>query len=339
VRYEGRKTHVSPRLALPSPLRANIRALYAMTALFSLVLPIFALIGVGWLARRLELLGPHSAHEINRFVIFLGRPALLFQITAKSTWGEHDLLGFTAAFGLGCGLIFATTVIARRVQGFALADASLDALSAGFANVGCIGFPLCVAAFGPSSLTPATITSILTLCVLHESAIVVVETGLRRGGNLTAITGKVAISLAKSPLLLPAVAGVIYAALAPPLPDGLNRFLTLLSSTAAPCALVSVGIFIAGTRSCLKWPRLAPLVALKLAGQPALTWLSARYAFHLQPTMTGIAVVLAALPTGTGPLLLANLYQRDATVSVGSILISTVASLATISLLLTVIIK
>jgi malonate transporter len=76
----------------------------------------------------------------------------------------------------------------------------------------------------------------------------VVEVGLQREANLTAIAGKVAISLAKSPLLLPAVAGVIYAALAPPLPVGLNRFLTLLSSTAAPCALVSVGVFIAGTR-------------------------------------------------------------------------------------------
>jgi predicted permease len=38
-------------------------------------------------------------------------------------------------------------------------------------------------------------------------------------------------------------------------------------------------------------------------------------------------------------LLLANLYDRDATVTAGSILISTVASLATISLLLTVFTK
>jgi hypothetical protein len=36
-----------------------------MTALFSLVLPILALIGVGRLARHLELLGPHSAQELN----------------------------------------------------------------------------------------------------------------------------------------------------------------------------------------------------------------------------------------------------------------------------------
>jgi predicted permease len=50
-------------------------------------------------------------------------------------------------------------------------------------------------------------------------------------------------------------------------------------------------------------------------------------------------LALAALPTGTGPLVLAYLYDRDATVTAGSILISTVASLATISLLLTVFTK
>jgi malonate transporter len=38
---------------------------------------------------------------------------------------------------------------------------------------------------------------------------------------------------------------------------------------------------------------------------------------------------------GTGPLVLANLYHRDATVTAGSVLISTITSLATISLLLT----
>jgi malonate transporter len=304
-------------------------------ALSSIVLPIFALIGAGWLARRHELLGQSAAHELNRFVVVLARPALVFQIMAKPTWSGPDLLGFTAAFGLGCGLIFAMTVIARRMQGAPLADASLDGLSAGCANVGCIGFPLCVAAFGPSSLTPATITSILTLCVLNESAAVIVEVGLQQGADLAVITGKVVISLVTSPLLLAAGAGVIYATLAPPIPDGLNRLLTLLAGTAAPCALVAVGLCLADGPRGLDWSRLAPLVALKVAGQPALTWVSARYAFHLQPTMIAIAVILAALPTGTGPLVLANLYDRDATVTAGSILISTVVSLATLSLLLT----
>ena len=41
------------------------------------VLPIFALIFAGWLARRLRVLGPGASSELNRFVVALALPALL----------------------------------------------------------------------------------------------------------------------------------------------------------------------------------------------------------------------------------------------------------------------
>jgi malonate transporter and related proteins len=77
------------------------------------------------------------------------------------------------------------------------------------------------------------------------------------------------------------------------------------------------------------------MVLLKLLGQPALTWLLARFAFHLSPLLTGVAVVVAALPTGTGPYMLANIYHRDAAAIAGSILVSTVLSVVSIAVLVT----
>lgn len=55
-----------------------------MGVLFSIVLPVFALIAAGWGARRFDLLGPAGAYELNRFVVYLGMPALLFQVVAKA---------------------------------------------------------------------------------------------------------------------------------------------------------------------------------------------------------------------------------------------------------------
>ena len=46
------------------------------------------------------------------------------------------------------------------------------------------------------------------------------------------------------------------------------------------------------------------------------------------------AVIMAAMPTGTGPFMLAKLYDREAAVTSRSILISTVLSLFTVSALL-----
>ena len=49
-----------------------------------IVLPVFALILAGWLARRSNALGPHATREVNRLVVYLALPALLFDIMANA---------------------------------------------------------------------------------------------------------------------------------------------------------------------------------------------------------------------------------------------------------------
>ena len=306
-----------------------------MEVLFSIVLPIFALIGVGWLARRFGWMGPEGAFELNRFVVYLGMPALLFQIMARASFRDLAQPGFIAAFGIGSVVIYGATVLVRCWRGVALADASLEGLNAGYANTGFIGFPLCLAAFGPASMTPVTITVILTVCVLFGMAVAVVEFGVQQGGSPLAIAGKVLVSLAKNPMVLAPVLGALYAEAGYPLPEGPNRFLTLLASAASPVALVSLGLFIADARARPQLPALSAQVALKLVGQPLLTWVLARWVFQLPPLQVAVAVVIAALPTGTGPFMLANMYRREAGNIAGSILVSTVVSVVTISVLIT----
>jgi malonate transporter and related proteins len=199
-----------------------------MSALSSIVLPIFALVAAGWIARRQELLGPTAALELNRFVVYLGIPALLFQVLAKASWKELDQPGFTSAFGLGCAAIFFLAVLRRRLQRRSLADASLDGLNAGYANVGFIGFPLCTAAFGASSTPLVTITAIITVCILFGVAIMLVEIELNDSGTLAGVVRKVALSLVKNPILVAPTLGAIYGAFAPALPEGPDRFLSLI---------------------------------------------------------------------------------------------------------------
>jgi len=305
-----------------------------MAVLFSVVLPVFGLIGAGWLARRAGWMGLAGAIEMNRFVVYLGMPALLFQIMRRATWQQLDMPGFIAAFGLASAAVFAATVIAQRRRGGALADASLDGLNAAYANVGFIGFPLCMAAFGASSMTPVTIASILTVCVLFAIATTVLEFGISDGGA-GAIALKVGVSLARNPLLLAPLLGALYAYAGAPLPAGPDRFLTLLANAASPCALVSLGLFLGEARPRPKLGELGMQVGLKLVAQPVLTWALAHWVFRLPAALTAIAVVLAALPTGTGPFMLATMYGRDAGKIAGSILVSTVLSIVTISVLVT----
>jgi predicted permease len=68
--------------------------------------------------------------------------------------------------------------------------------------------------------------------------------------------------------------------------------------------------------------------------QPAITFVLAFRVFDMPPLWSHTALVLSALPIGTGPFMLAKLYNREAAVTSRAILISTVLSLITVSALL-----
>lgn len=307
-----------------------------MFSTLSIVLPIFALILAGYLSRRLNVLSAGATSELNRFVIYLALPALLFDIMAKVKWTQLDQPGFIAAFGLGAGILYLLTVLARVRGGRPLADASIDGIAAAYANTAYIGLPLCLIVFGRASLAAVTIATILTVCVLFALAIVVIESSLQKGGGLRML-GKVGLSLLRNPLLMAPILGAAWAALGWTLPASADTFFKLLGGAASPCALVGLGLFLANQHAASDGRRsLTPawLVGVKLILQPALTWFFAFRVFAVPNPLAEVAVLLAALPTGTGPFMLAEFYRREAGPTSRAILWSTVGSLVTLAFLL-----
>ena len=76
------------------------------------------------------------------------------------------------------------------------------------------------------------------------------------------------------------------------------------------------------------------LVLAKLIAQPLLTWWLAFHVFALPVLWAKTAVILSALPTGTGQFMLAEFHKREAAVTSSTILFSTVISLITITVCL-----
>ncbi|MEM5316746.1 AEC family transporter [Paraburkholderia sp. JHI869] len=307
-----------------------------MLSAVSILLPVFGLIFAGFACRRANVLGPAAASELNRFVVWLALPALLFDILAHATWHELYQPAFVAAFGLAGLAVFVAVVGVRVFLGRPLADASIDGLAAAYPNTGYVGFPLCMIAFGPSSLTPTTIATILVVCVLFAIAIVLIETGLQSERRPHRLAIKVVRSLLRNPLLVAPALGAIVSAAHVTLPASAETFLKLLGGAASPCALVSLGLFLAERRSSGDAPRESSwwLTLSKLVAQPLITWWLADRVFGLSDQLVEIAVLLAALPTGTGPFMLAEYYRREAHVTSRTILHSTMGSLVTLTVIL-----
>lgn len=311
-----------------------------MISTLNVVLPIFALILAGWLARKLPVLGENALSELNRFVVYLALPALLFDIIANAKWQDIAQPSFIMTFAISMMITFFFTIFIQLRRTRHLADAAIDGLNASYSNTGFIGFPLALVFLGHASLAPTLVATILTVSVLFGIAIIIIEIGLQGEIARRIIIVRVAKSLVKNPLLVSPVLAIIFPLFNLQVPDSINVFLKLLGGAASPCALIALGLFLAGKptkKTYSKNGTVIFLVVLKLLIHPLLTWLLATKVFSLSPVLTHTAVLLAVLPTGTGPFMLAEFYRREAVMTSKCVLVSTIISLFTITFYLYII--
>ena len=299
------------------------------------VLPLFGLILLGYVSARKHLLGPGAVDSLNKFVVWLALPALLFQAMAQITWEQVNQPGYLGASILAIALVFALSYLLDRKRRGRLADVSIEGLSAAYSNTGFMGIPLCLMVFGQASLPAAIIATLLTACVLFGFAIVLIEIDIQGSRNLRHTIKKVLCSLSRNPLLIAPIAGAMIAALQIPLPSPVLQLTTVLGAAATPCALVTIGLFLAQRPSIQSGAAVWRIVSLKMVLHPLITWILVRWIFEMPLLWANVAILLAALPVGTGPFMLAKLYDREPAVASRAILISTLISVLTVSILVT----
>lgn len=307
-----------------------------MNQIINAVLPTFSLILLGWLARRGGVLGGEAMDALNKFVVYLALPALLFKAMAEIPLDQLRQPGFIAAMLLSIAIVYALGWVASRRQGVARPDAALDALSASYSNSGYMGIPLCLMLYGPDSLPIVALAIVMTACLLFAFTLAKIEFLHQHKGQRLTVAWTVGRSLLRNPLVLAPLTGSVFALGNWPLPAGLSSTAGLLGAAASPCALVCIGLFLAQPQAPVSTQRtrLSVVLALKMLVQPALAALFAFVLFDMPVIWASVAVLLSALPTGTGPFMLAALYMRDSALVSRAILWSTLLSVLSISVLL-----
>ncbi|QWE10380.1 AEC family transporter [Polynucleobacter sp. es-EL-1] len=303
-----------------------------MIYVFNVLFPVFALILLGYLSGKSGKLGANASIELNRFVIWLALPAQLFNFAANSGWETLWQPGFIAAFLISALIVFVLVLIFYWYQGRDLAAASFAGLSASYSNTGYMGIPLCLLALGQDGLAPAIIATFLVF-ILFALATILIEIDMLSHKKSHEIVWSVLKSLASNPLLVSPVLGLAWSASGWVIYDPLAQVISFLAAAATPCALVSIGLFLIRkdeNASSKVWG----ISFGKLIIQPIIAWLIAGPLLGLPTLWVNAAVILAAMPTGTGPYMLAQYYMADGRVISRVVLVTTVGSLLTLSLFL-----
>jgi hypothetical protein len=211
------------------------------------------------------------------------------------------------------------------------AESTLRALNASFANTGYLGIPLVTVAYGERAALPAALATVATNFVSFALAIVCLELFVnpRPGGVRRALRGVII-----SPLIWPVGLAILFVSLETKIPLPIERFATLLAAAAGPCALFAIGLFVSQLSiregAAASWQT----TALKLVLHPLLMAALVFWLLPIDPLWATIAVVCASLPLGATAFVLAQRYQLlEAETSTGAV-VSTAASLLTVSLVM-----
>jgi malonate transporter and related proteins len=303
-----------------------------MDTVAGLVLPLFGLIFIGFLAGRLWRQDESALVWLNIFVLYFALPAMFFQLLSETPIDQLANWSFIFSTTFATYTAFAAAfAFAVLKNGGDITEATVQGMLGGWGNVGYLGPPLALVAFGPEAAVP------VALIICFDVVLVFTLTPLLMalGGSGEEPIGRLLLSIPKRVLLHPFVvatlAGVAGAAFEFRPPEPLDRFLTFLRAAAAPCALFALGVTVA-LRPLQRIPiELPVLVVVKLALHPLLVYVLLTWMGGVSPVWLDTAVLLAALPPAATIYVIAAQYDTYVLRASSAILIGTAVSVPTVT--------
>ncbi|MGB0498314.1 MAG: AEC family transporter [Rubricella sp.] len=303
-----------------------------MIAVFLETLPFFLLVGLGYAAAAAGFFPQAAVAWLTRFVFFFALSAMLFRFAATLPVSQILDLRFMGAYLLATGALYVAITAFALIGRRSAAEAAVEAQCATIGNVGFLAIPMLVALMGEAA-APAVLMVLTVDLIVFGSLIVLIITGSRDGRLSPAVLVTMGKGLLRNPMVMSITAGLAWSLMVLPIPDPAMRFLDILGAAATPCALFAIGASLAGKAA--ERPILALwLSTAKLVLHPALVALCALVLFEIDPFMAAVMIATAAMPTAGNVFMIAQHYGVAPQRASSTILVSTVASVVTLSFVL-----
>lgn len=216
-----------------------------MLFVFSITLPFFALVLLGFVATRRKILPLSAIPGLNAFVLYFALPCMLFRFGASTPIAQLLDLGVVAVY-LPCALIMvgftiATTLSVRTNWN----NASLGALVAAFPNTGFMGLPILIAFLGTTAAGPTIITIVIDMVI--TTSLCIALSRLDAAGEQGALIAfkKAMVGMLSNPMPWSILLGTACSALGLELLGPAAKTVELLGLSASPVALFTIGAVLA----------------------------------------------------------------------------------------------
>ena len=294
-----------------------------MLDLLTIVLPIFGLIGIGYLARRTGFVSDRVGDGLSEFVFALALPCLIFRTLVRAEIPAVQPWGYWISYFAGVAVVWVlASVIGRRFFGLTGISGVVAGFSAGQANTVFVGVPMILKAYGDAGAVP-----LFLLIAVHLPVTMTMATIMAEGRQASPLV--ILRRLATHPLVVGILAGSLCRPVAPHVPEAFWHIVELLGSAAVPCALISMGIALQRYGIAIGWKLPVLLSGLKLVIHPLVVLVLATQVFDMPPVWAGVAVLFASCPSGINAYLFAERYGEGVALASSTVTLSTVLALGT----------
>ena len=302
------------------------------TVIMNTLIPLFAIMGLGFGAGKRAMLPNGSATALNTFVYKFTLPSLIFGSLATAPAGEVLQWNFMGGFTLA---MLCAYLIMFLVSGFFFGshftEGGLRSAAASFPNTAYLGFPILISIFkgNPHAIIAVTLATLLPTAVLILAIGKLEFHRAEKGKSLCATASTVGISLIKTPIIGASFAGVLFSLLGLGLPKALGVFFHDFGMASVPCALFAMGMVIGKNGLTISPKDLMAVNLIKMVIQPVLATLFLLM-FNVKGDWLIMGILLSGLPTAMAAYLIAEDYNIYEAGSSAAILVSTLLCIITI---------
>ncbi len=301
-----------------------------MTILASVILPVFVVIGIGYLAAWRGLMGEAAVDGLMTFAQGFAIPVVLFLAVARLDLGQSFDLHLLGSFYAGATLGFVAGLIgARFLFGRSWEDSVAIGFCGLFSNSILLGLPITERAYGPEATVGNIVILSLHAPFCYTLGITVMELVKARGGALAALPAKIGRALFRNALILGIAMGFAVNLTGLALPGVLTDGLDLIARAALPAALFGLGGVLFRYRPEGDMRVILFIVAVSLVLHPATVWFLGHGGLGfgggaaLSDPALRSAVVTAAMAPGVNAYLFAHGYGHARRVAASAVLVGT----------------
>jgi len=288
------------------------------------IVPIFLLIGMGFLSRKIGILKSGDERVLNAYVYYFALPAL-FIVDLAETDFTHENLRFILAGIIPILVILAVYVFLYLTLRFSRNTLYLLILSTVFGSLTFFGIPFIMFAFPVTEAQHLATLSAATISVVGVAiSITVLELYKLEKSTIWNGIKRVAKRLSKNPLIISIISGVLLSLIRVEIPAPISTSLHMLGSTTAAVAIFLLGVFLYG-RKYTNIAKAFELSLMRIAFLPIIAFLIT-VLFNLQELERTILVLMHGMPTAISMIVLSERYDFYKETIASLILISSVAA-------------